>query len=372
VREPGRRREVLRFFLWLGAVGFGGPSAHISIMKEQLVERRAWVDERRFLDLLGAANLIPGPTSSALAIHLGYERAGVAAGLLAGLGFYAPSFCMVLGLSWLYRSFGTSPVRTDLLAGVQAVIPAVILVTLWRLRAGIVGRRFVALGVAGLGLTLVEPRLAALWIVIGGLLGLAGRPEPDRLRSVAPVLIGTLAVASATLAGLPEIAWVFLRTGVLLFGGGLVLLPLLQPEVVARGWMTDRVFLDGIAIGQLTPGPVVIASTFIGFMVHGVAGAAVATASIVAPTFVLVLAGTGPLFDRFREDDRLRRFVGAVTATALGSVAASGLLLAPAALGSPLRAAIGAAALLALWRRVPIPLAIAAAALVSVSAGALT
>jgi chromate transporter len=372
VREPGRRFEVFRFFLWLGTVGFGGPSAHISIMKEHLVERRRWVDERRFLDLIGAANLIPGPTSSALAIHLGYERAGVTAGLLAGLGFYTPSFCMVLGLSWLYRSFGASPVRSDLLAGVQAVIPAVVLVTLWRLRAGLAGRWFLVLGAAGLGLTLAEPRLASLWIVLGGVLGLGGRREADRMRSVAPVLIGALAVAGTTVAGLREIAWVFLRTGVLLFGGGLVLLPLLQPEVAARGWMSERVFLDGIAIGQLTPGPVVIASAFIGFMVHGVAGAAVATVSIVAPTFVLVLAGTGPLFDRFREDDRLRRFVRAVTATALGSVAASGLLLAPAALGSPLRAAIGAGAVIALWRRVPIPLAIAAAALVSVGAGALT
>jgi chromate transporter len=372
VREPGRRLEVFRFFLWLWTVGFGGPSAHISIMKDHLVERRGWVDERRFLDLLGAANLIPGPTSSALAIHLGYDRAGVTTGVLAGLGFYAPSFCMVLGLSWLYRSFGSSPIRTDLLTGVQAVIPAVILVTLWRLRTGISGRRFAVLGLAGLVLTLVAPLLASLWIVLGGLVGLTGRREPDRMRSIAPVLVGVAVVALTTLAGLPEIAWVFLRTGLLLFGGGLVLLPLLQPEVAARGWMTERVFLDGIAIGQLTPGPVVIASAFIGYMVHGFAGAAVATASIVAPTFVLVLAGTGPLFDRFREDDRVRRFVRAVTATAIGTIGASGLLLAPAALGSPLRATIGAVALLALWRRVPIPVAIAAAAFVSVAAGALT
>jgi chromate transport protein ChrA len=135
VTAHGRRLEIFRFFLWLGSVGFGGPSAHIALMKEHLVERRRWVDERRFLDLVGASNLIPGPTSSALAIHLGYERAGVVAGLLAGLGFYSPAFVMVLGLSWLYRSFGASPVRTDLLAGVQAVIPAVILLTLWRSRS---------------------------------------------------------------------------------------------------------------------------------------------------------------------------------------------------------------------------------------------
>src|SRR5439155_15614340 len=119
----------------------------------------------------------------------------------AGLGFYAPSFCMVLGLSWLYRSFGASPVRSDLLAGVQAVIPAVILVTLWRLRAGLAGPRFLVLGGAGLGLTLAEPRLASLWIVLGGVLGLARRRGSDRMGSVAPLVIGVLAGVGANLAG---------------------------------------------------------------------------------------------------------------------------------------------------------------------------
>jgi chromate transporter len=363
--------EVLRYFLRLGLLGFGGPNAHIAMMHEELVGRRGWVSEERFIQTLGATNLIPGPNSSEMAMHFGYERAGRLGGLVAGLAFLAPAFVMVVALSWAYVEFGPTAAREDLLAGIQPAALAAIVVALWKLRSGVVGGALKpTLAAAGLGLTLAFPTFAPLVIVGGGLIGLAVHwSAGGRALSIAPITAAGLVVAT-NLSGLPALAWVFLRTGLLLFGGGLVLVPLLEPAVVGRGWLTRRQFLDGIAIGQATPGPIVMTAAFVGYLVGGLLGAAVATASIYLPSFAAVLFGSGPLMARYRENPDVAAFVAAVSATALGGVAASALILAPAALDSPFRGVVLALSALALLRRIPVVWVIAGAALIGLAAGA--
>lgn len=362
-----RIAEVVRYFLRLGLIGFGGPPAHIAAMHDDLVLRRGWVEERYFLDVVGVTNLIPGPNSTEVAIHLGYLRAGVAGGLAAGLSFMTPAFLMVLGLSWAYVAAGGFAVRADLLAGVQAVALAAILVAGWRLRSAVLGGwRKPVLGLLGLGLTLAFPLLSPVVILAAGLANLLASGVGARTA----VVFGLPLLASAG-PGLGALAWVFLRTGLLLFGGGLVLVPLLAPEVVGRGWLTQSQFLDGVAIGQATPGPIVMTAVFVGFVVRGWLGAVVATAAVFLPSFVAVLAGSGPFLRRFRERPAVAAFVEGVTAAALGAVLAAAVALAQTGLAGVVRIVIFAAALGAILARAPVALVVLAGALLGLGAGAL-
>jgi chromate transporter len=367
----GRLGEVAAYFLRLGTIGFGGPPAHIAAMHDDLVRRREWIDERHFLDVLGVTNLIPGPNSTEVAIHIGYLRAGVAGGIAAGLAFMLPAFVMVLGLSWAYLELGGVEIRDDLLAGVQAVALAAVLVAAWRLRAGVIGGwRRPVLALAGLGLTLAYPELSPLVLLAAGVASLVASGLAGRVASVIGVP-ALLAVAGGAGAGLGALAWVCLRTGLLLFGGGLVLVPLLAPEVIGRGWLTEAQFLDGVALGQATPGPITMTATFVGFAVRGWVGAVVATVAIFLPSFVAVLAGSGPFLRRFRERPAVTAFVEGVTAAALGAILAAVADLARTGLAGWVRVAIFAAALVAMLFRVPVVLAVLAGALLGMAAGAL-
>jgi chromate transporter len=368
-----RLSEIARYFLKLGVVGFGGPSAHIAAMHDDLVRRRQWVDERYFLDVVGVTNLIPGPNSSEVAMHLGYLRAGPVGGITAGLSFMFPAFLMMLALSWVYFSVGEFRLREDLLAGIQPVALAVVLGTLWRLRSGVLGGwRKPVLAAAGLGLTLAFPRALPLIVVGAGLISLAAaRAEGGSLRSALGLPLGILASAPGADVSLLSLWWVFLRTGVLLFGGGLVLVALLGPEVVARGWLSERQFLDGIALGQATPGPIILTSVFVGYAVYGAVGALVATAAIYLPSFVAVLAGTGPFTRRFRENPGVAAFVEGITAASLGAVLAESARLAPEALAGWVRGAIFALGLGAVLARVPVVWVVLGGALLGVAAGAI-
>jgi chromate transporter len=359
--------EVGAYFLRLGTIGFGGPPAHIAAMHDDLVQRRGWVDERRFLDVVGVTNLIPGPNSTEVAIHLGYLRAGTPGGIVAGLAFMVPAFVMVLALSWLYFESGPFRLRDDVLAGIQPVALAAVLGASWRLRSGVIGGwRKPVLGAAGLGLTVALPLLTPVWLLGAGLFAvMASRPW------TAAALVVPLPLATVGVPGLPALAWVFLRTGVLLFGGGLVLVPLLAPEVVARGWLSEPAFLDGVALGQATPGPIVMTAAFVGYAVAGVLGAVVASVAIFLPSFVAVLAGSGPFLRRFRDRPIVAAFVEGVTAAALGAILASAVLLAEAALAGPVRIVIFVAALAAILLRAPVALVVLAGALLGAGAGAL-
>jgi chromate transporter len=359
--------EVVRYFLRLGTLGFGGPNAHIAAMHEDLVRKRGWIDERHFLDVVGVTNLIPGPNSSEIAIHLGYIRAGPVGGLLAGLAFALPAFLMILGLSWAYFETGGFELREDLLAGVQAVALAAVVATLWRLRAGVVGGwRKPVLGLAGLAFTLGFPALSPLVLLAAGAANLAATRT-----SSTGVILPVVAAAGVTGGGLPALGWVFLRTGLLLFGGGLVLVPLLAPEVVSRGWLTEAQFLDGIAIGQATPGPIVLTSVFVGYAAAGALGAVVATVAIYLPSFVAVLAGTGPFLRRLRGRPGVASFVEGVTAAALGAVLAAAILLAPQGLRDGFRIGVFAVATVAVLLRVPVVWVVTGGAALGVAAGAL-
>jgi chromate transporter len=361
--------EVARYFFRLGVVGFGGPPAHIAAMHDDLVKRRGWIDERRFLEVVGVTNLVPGPNSTEVAIHLGYLRAGPLGGVVAGLAFMVPAFLMVLALSWTYFEAGTFRLRDDILAGIQAVAVAAILGVTWRLRAGIIGGWMKpVLAAVAFALTLAFPAISPLVILGAGAASLLAALGVGRLGTW---LVPPLAVAAgSSLGGLGGLAWVFLRTGLLLFGGGLVLVPLLAPEVAARGWLTESQFLDGIALGQATPGPVLMTAAFVGFAVEGWLGSLVATAAVFLPSFVVVLAGTGPFLRRFREHPGVAAFVEGVTAGALGAVLAAAVDLGRVGLAGPVRVVIFAGALAAILARLSVAWVVLAGAALGAAAGA--
>jgi chromate transporter len=301
-------REVAQVFLKLGSIAFGGPAAHIAMMNEEIVQKRKWVDQETFLDLLGASNLIPGPNSTELAIHLGYRRAGWPGLIVAGVCFIAPAMLIVLAFAMLYVRFGSLPQLTWVLYGIKPVILAIVLQALWGLArtavkdraTGMVGAS--ALAAAALGmheiLVLALAGLAVLLIRQGGrLLG--------RMHALSPALPmwGLWAVAktpAADAASLGKLFVLFLKIGSVLYGSGYVLLAFLQSEFVRR-WpvLTPEQLLDAVAVGQFTPGPVFTTATFVGYLVGGTPGAVLATIGIFLPAFVFV-ALVNPWVDRLR------------------------------------------------------------------------
>lgn len=372
--------RIAATFLRLGAIGFGGPAAHIALMQEELVERRRWISRDRFLDALGVTNLIPGPNSSELAIHAGYLMGGQPGALVAGLCFVLPALVVMTALSAAYFAAGGFTVREDLFAGLQPVVIAVIAVTLWKLRSAVTGWLTFGLGVSSAVLTVAFPGLEPAYLLGAGLISLLASAAARRrirreergtagavlgMRGALPVLVAVLGAAA-----LPALAWVFLKTGALLFGGGYVLIPLLEPEVLGRGWLSRPEFLDGIALGQATPGPIVTTSAFVGYAVSGVGGALVATAAIYLPSFVVVMAGTGPFLRAVKDRPAVRWFTRGVNAAAVGSIAGVAVTLSRTALATPLRVVIGLLAVLALLRRVPIWVVLPAGAAVGLVAGA--
>jgi chromate transporter len=320
-RPPGAVSEVARTFLRLGCVGFGGPVAHLALMQDELVDRRRWVDRDRYLQLIAVTNLIPGPNSSEVAIHLGYVRAGVLGGLAAGISFALPSLVIMLGLSWLYFSGGDAGWARDLFDVVQPAVVAVIAWAALRLARGAIRGPATAL-IALVAFLLVALDLASeIPVLLGGAaLGLALRgPRPTgpvRLLAAAPI-----AGAAASLANLPALAWVALKTGLLMFGGGLVIVPLLEPEVTSRGWLTRSEFLDGVALGQITPGPVTLTLAFVGWAAAGVLGALVASVLVYVPAFVGVLCGTGPFLRAFAANPWLKAALWGITPAVAGTIA---------------------------------------------------
>jgi chromate transporter len=352
-------REVAPLFLKLGCIAFGGPAAHIAMMRNEVVERRKWVTEREFLDLLGASNLIPGPTSTEMAIYLGYVRAGFPGLLAAGALFILPAMLIVLLFAWAYVRFGSTPDVAWLLYGIKPVIIAVVLQAIWSLgRAAVTGVVPALLGVGVVALYFVG--LNPLVLLFGAALVLLALRWP---RGAAPVPIAGLIPFSGSLRlslplafdqshSLLTLFLTFLKIGAVLYGSGYVLLAFLDTDFVhTLHWLTERQLIDAVAVGQVTPGPVFTTATFIGYLTGGIPGALLATLAIFLPSFLFVPL-VYPLVPRLRSSPRMSAFLDGVNVGAIGLMAAVTIQLARAALVDPLTVilALLAAVLLVRYR----------------------
>jgi chromate transporter len=324
---PGRLAEVAVYFLKLGVTAFGGPAAHIAMMHAEVVKRRKWLDDQRFLDTLGATQLIPGPNSTEMAIHLGFLRAGWAGLIVGGLCFILPAVLIVAALAWAYVRFGSLPEVGSALYGIKPVIIAVIVQALWNLGGKAVKSPLTAaVGLAALALCFLGVNEIAL-LFGGGLAVMIG----ENLRrfgkggATGPLLLlagSAPPVLAATPFGLPALFLIFLKIGAVLYGSGYVLLAFLRADFVVRlGWLTDRQLLDAVAIGQVTPGPVFTTATFIGFLLGGMPGALLATLGIFLPSFLFV-AATFPFVSRLRGSPLAAGLLDGVNAASLGLMAA--------------------------------------------------
>ena len=342
----GSLTELALFFLRLGTTAFGGPAAHIAIMEDELVRRRKWLSRETFLDLLGASNLIPGPSSSELAIHIGYLRAGWMGLVIGGICFILPAALLVAGISWAYVRYGHLPAVAALLYGVKPVVVAVILQALWGLGRtavksnllAVAGVICIALSFAGVNAVLILAGTGAIVACIRafslaqnkpraagpGVLLLLRQSAGLKLARLFPLVGAGTAVAATPvlMPGMLSIFLVFLKVGSVVFGSGYVLLAFLRADLVAhRGWITDPQLVDAIAIGQVTPGPVFTTATFLGYLLRGPLGAIVATVGIFLPAFILV-AISGPLIPRIRRSATAGAFLDGVNVASLALMAA--------------------------------------------------
>lgn len=359
--DRGARRlfEIAAAFLRMGCVAFGGPAAHLALLEDEFVARRGWLDRQRFLDLMGATNLVPGPNSTEMTMHIGYERGGAGGLCAAGLGFVLPAACITAALAWLYVRFGSLPAVEPVMAGIRPAVLVVIMGAVWklgrkaitRLSLGLIATGVVAGVWSGIG---EVPALVAGGLVGGLLLRFPRSSPPLAMLTVFVIEPARLLASAADSADLAKLGWFFLKVGAVLYGSGYVLVAFLEGGLVeGYGWLTRSQLLDAIAVGQFTPGPVLTAATFIGFVIAGPPGAAVATAGIFLPAFGFAWA-LNPLVHRLRRSATSAAFLDAVNASAVGLMAAVAADLSVTALTTPPSGVIAACAATALfWLRWP-------------------
>lgn len=362
---PANLWDVARFFLRLGLTAFGGPAAHIAMMEEELVHRRKWLSQERFLDLLGATNLIPGPNSTELAIHIGFLRAGWPGLALGGICFILPAALMVSLIACLYVRFGKLPEVAGALYGVKPVVVVIVLGALWKLgRTALKTKLLGVLGLLTLALAFLQANQLALLLGAGvgaGLIGWYKEGPRRRMRTLAPLLllagaVPFLQVASLTGASghtpfsLGALFFYFLKIGSILYGSGYVLLAFLQSALVEHWhWLTAGQLLDATAVGQVTPGPVFTTATFIGYVLAGPVGAVVATVGIFLPSF-LFIALSGPLIPRLRRSAVAGAFLDGVNVASLALMAAVTWLLGRDGIHDPATILLAAASAILLFR----------------------
>ncbi|MDB9319269.1 chromate efflux transporter [Nodularia spumigena] len=348
-----RLLELAQLFLKLGLIGFGGPQAHMAMINDEAVVRRGWFTQEQFLEGVAVCEMLPGPASTQMGIYTGYVRAGQLGALVAGICFILPAFLIVLTLSWAYFRFQGIPQIEDLFLGVTPVVIAIIFGFCWKLaKRGITDGKGVAIALTVLFVTLLFQVNILLQFLLAGIVGLILYTPSNRtsawlvpLLPMMQVLPKTLAtVSSDTLAlssfwGLERIqeyyltlTFFFLKVGSFIFGGGLVIIPLLEFEVVNQfHWLTRSEFIDGVAIGEFTPGPVVITAAFVGYKVAGALGALTAAIAIFTPSFLFIM-GAAPLLIRIRQNPWIRSFLKGVTPAVLGAIAAAAIPLAQTAI----------------------------------------
>ena len=381
--------ELAKIFLKLGVIGFGGPQAHIAMQNDEVVVRRNWLTPEQFTEGLAVCEMLPGPASTQLGIYIGYMRAGQLGALVAGLCFIAPAFLIVLALSWGYFKFQGTPQVEGLFLGISPVVAAIILAFCWKL-----GKKTLkdwprgVIAIAVFLITSLSSLNVLIQFIAAGLAGLwlyrphrADRSPPSQLNGwflpPLPLLLANAPAETLTLSGfwglerigelsLPLLLF-FLKVGSFIFGGGLVIIPLLEFEVVDKlGWLTRSEFINGVAIGQLSPGPVVLAAAFVGYKAAGVLGALIASVGIFTPSFGFIMLAA-PLLLQIRQSPWVRAFLQGVTPAVLGAIAAAAAPLLQTALAqanlfhSIAAGLIGCGALVAIlryrlptWKLVPL------------------
>jgi chromate transporter len=350
-------RELAVLFLKLGTIAFGGPAAHIAMMEDEVVRRRGWLTRDAFVDLLGATNLIPGPNSTEMAIHVGRLRAGWPGLIVAGACFILPAALIVTGFAWVYVRYGALPETAAILYGIKPVIIAIVAQALWSLGRTAVKTPLLAI-VGAIALALTFWRVNELWVLFGagaltGLIALSGRRARRSPMMLAVVTtVGTVTATASVPFSLSSLFLFFLKVGSVLFGSGYVLLAFLRGDLVERwGWLTNAQLLDAVIVGQVTPGPLFTTATFIGYILGGVPGATLATIGIFLPAFVFV-AVSGPLVPRMRRSAIAGACLDGVNVASLALMAFVTFELARSAIVDPLTiaTAIVAAILLLRWR----------------------
>lgn len=313
-------KEVAGVFFKLGSIAFGGPAAHIAMMEDEVVRKRKWMTEAHFLDLIGATNLIPGPNSTEMTMHCGYERAGWKGLFVAGVCFIFPAVVITMLFAWLYQQYGDLPKVEPFIYGIKPAVIAIILGAVYRL--GKKALKNTLIGILGL-LTL----LACLWEVneiialfACGILGLGIyfiKNTKNTLNGFSPLFLFQ-AVASLTSM---IIFWTFLKVGAILYGSGYVLFAFLDAELVDPGWLSRQQLIDAVAVGQFTPGPVLSTATFIGWQMNGFWGAMAATIGIFFPSFIFVWI-LNPLIPKMRKSKSFAAFLDAVNIAAVAVIIA--------------------------------------------------
>jgi len=329
-------KEVVLLFLKLGFTAFGGPAVHLGIMHDEVVKRRKWLNDEQFLDLVGATNLIPGPNSTEMTIHLSYLRAGWPGFILGGICFVLPAVLMVMGLAWSYQKYGTAPQVAWVLYAVKPVVIAIILKALWflgkqaikDLMTGITVAAVFILNLIGVD-TLVLLFSAGLIVMLIRNFGIL-KKSPPTLKVLLPLSLPSAASLVPKVFSLSTLFFTFLKIGSVLYGGGYVLLAFLRSDFVVRlGWLTEKQLIDAVAIGQVTPGPLFTTATFIGYVLAGVPGAILSTVGIFIPSFFFV-AVSNRFIPKMRQSVWFSEFLNGVNAASIGLMAAVTLQLAKA------------------------------------------
>ncbi len=364
---PSLRPFVL-YFLRLGTIGFGGPIALAGAMQRDLVEARGWVSEADYQEALTFAQLAPGPLAAQLAIYLGFVRAGVLGATLVGAVFIVPSFLMVLGLAALYVKYGGLRWMQAAFYGIGAAVIGIITRSAFKLAKATLKRDALAWGIF-LALAITTASTGKEWVLLvvgAGLLTWVVRTRPWQSKIVAPgwgpVWLLTGIHGAASTATLGSILWFFAKAGLFVFGSGLAIIPFLRGGVVDEmHWLTNRQFLDAVAVAMITPGPVVITVAFIGHLVAGPLGACAAALGVFLPVYLMVILAA-PLFRRYGQNPGLKALVQGVTAAAVGAIAGSVIVLGRGAIRDFPTALIALATLALIWRtKVPEPLLVLSA-----------
>ena len=318
--QKNKLTEIAKLFFKLGCISFGGPAAHIAMMEDEVVTKRKWMTQAHFLDLIGATNLIPGPNSTEMTMHCGYERGGWKGLFVAGFCFIFPAVVITSVFAWLYAEYGQLPKVEPFIYGIKPAVIAIIIMAAFRLgKKAVKNYELAVLGIITLAACLlgVNEIIALFGCGFIGLILYLIKKNRTGLNSFIPLLL--LQVSDPLKIGTLKIFLTFLKVGAILYGSGYVLFAFLDSELVINGWLTRQALIDAVAVGQMTPGPVLSTATFIGWQMNGVAGALAATIGIFLPSFLFVLI-LNPIIPKMRKSKIIGAILDAVNVAAVALI----------------------------------------------------